>query len=128
MMNWEGYERKRSWSLLKYYYIIYLKGLRKTTKTTEEIADFRTGNRTPDRKITKHEVLHIQPRRLVISYWMRACLFFWTCVPENCQKRTATQNYVFVCFIEQLINFIPCPKVSNKTTGLLHEMCGTIQF
>jgi hypothetical protein len=32
MVNWKGYGRKKSWPSLRYYPIICLEGLRKTTK------------------------------------------------------------------------------------------------
>jgi hypothetical protein len=40
MMNWNGCEEKRSWPNLKHYPVIFLEGLRKTTKTLS-IADLR---------------------------------------------------------------------------------------
>jgi hypothetical protein len=36
-MNWKGYGRKCLWPNLRYYPSIYVKGLRKTTKTSSRI-------------------------------------------------------------------------------------------
>jgi hypothetical protein len=40
MMNWKGFERKRSWPNLRYYPNICLEGLRKTTKIPSQDSRF----------------------------------------------------------------------------------------
>jgi hypothetical protein len=32
MINWKRFRRKRSWPILRYYLVIFVEGLRKTTK------------------------------------------------------------------------------------------------
>jgi hypothetical protein len=68
MMNWKGYERKRSWRNLRYYPSICPQGLRRTTKGLGQDSRSAGQDLNPGPPEYEAGVLVTQPRRSVTTY------------------------------------------------------------
>jgi hypothetical protein len=70
MMNWKRFERKRSWSVLRYYPDICLDGLRKTTKYLNLHSRFAGKYLKPGSSEYETRVLTSGPQRSVFMSLM----------------------------------------------------------